>query len=65
MPSDGVDGAQDGIPRDAVSKGFSLSEVLLISVGEGDISCPQLHVIPRSLLNCGGPLGHGNGVFVH
>ena len=45
MPSDGVDGAQDGIPRDAVSKGFSLSEVLLISVGEGDISCPQLHVI--------------------
>jgi hypothetical protein len=51
------DGAEAGIPGAAVAKGLAASSVLLVSVGETDVS-PSLHVIQRAR-GGGGPLDGG------
>ena len=40
----GTDGAEGVVARESMSKGFTMSSLLLVSVGEGDIH-PCLHVI--------------------
>ena len=43
----GLDRAESGIARDAMTEGFRASGVLLIGVGKGDVG-PLLHIIPRT-----------------
>ena len=47
MALDGADRAESGIARDAMTEGFPMGAVLLISVGERHVG-PMLHVIPRT-----------------
>ena len=52
-----VDGAESSVSRAAMSKGFAMGCVLLVSVGETNVS-PSLHVIRRAV--CGrSPLDGG------
>ena len=49
MALDGSDRAEGGVAgEEAMAEGFPKSGVLLISVGEGDVSL-MLHVIPRTI----------------
>ena len=43
-----VDGAESGVARAAVSEGFAAGCVLLVSVGETNVS-PSLHVMRRAV----------------
>jgi hypothetical protein len=43
-----ADGAESGVARAAVAKGFAAGGILLVGVGETDVS-PHLHVIRRAL----------------
>ena len=46
--AEGVDGAKVDVPRHAVSKGFPMGTVLLVSVGEGRVG-PLLHIMQRAV----------------
>ena len=48
LVAEGMDGTEVDVTRHAMSKGFTTSSVLLISVGEGYVG-PLLHVMQRAV----------------
>ena len=44
-----MDGAEDVITGESVSKGFAMYSILLVSVGKGDVH-PSLHIIQGTVV---------------